>query len=229
MFSIFLLTCSIAFSQDGSVEVARLEQSVSTARPHTARSLNTRYADYQGIQHDAMEALAAGDVQGGIMLLDQLIAEQPRNATALLARADAYEMAGEPHRAVTDRWSVLGSYPTGPFAERALHDLGTRALLDGELRSAEILLERAVKIAPHNAQAWCDRGMLKAAYHKNEEALEDLETAVQLDPLLDKAHVNKGLILLRMGFRQEGCASLLQAHDLGDLSTEEMLLIHCDR
>ena len=59
--------------------------------------------------------------------------------------------------------------------------------------------------------------------------LEDLERAIELDPQMDKAHVSKAIILLRMGFRQEGCASLQMAHDLGDLSTEQMLLIHCDR
>lgn len=181
------------------------------------------------IYNRAIDHLANGDMNAAIMDLDEVLVLQPRDAYALLGRADAYTKLGEKERALADLWNVLGIQARGPVAEQALLKLGQNAMNEGDPRSAEILFDRYVNIAPYDALSWCHRGIAKSALRQNDAALEDLDKAIDLDPQLDKAHVNKGLILLRMGFRQEGCASLQLAHDLGDLTTQEMLLIHCDR
>ncbi len=179
--------------------------------------------------NNALDRLAAGDAQGAIADLEQVLLVQPRDAYALLGRAEAYTAAGEPERATSDLWSALSIQPRGPVAERALLRLGQNAMDEGDPRTAEILFDRYVNIAPYDARAWCHRGIARTALRDNDRALDDMNKAIALDPNLDIAHVNKAIILLRLGFRQEGCASLQQAHDLGDLSTEELLLIHCDR
>jgi tetratricopeptide (TPR) repeat protein len=204
------------------------EETAAVLRPATTPAAITTPVEAASADAGKMK-IAAGDLRGAIETYDEVLIRDPRNTAALLSRSETYVMLGEHHRAETDLWNILGVQQKGPYAERAFLKLGENALAANDPRTADILFDRYVRIAPEDALAWCKRGMARMALHQDEEALDDLEKAIQLDPQLDVAHVNKAMILLRMGFRQEGCAALQFAHDLGDLSTEELLLIHCDR
>ena len=46
--------------------------------------------------------------------------------------------------------------------------------------------------------------------------------------MLDQAHVQRALALFRMDRKQEGCHALSMAHDLGDRSVEELMMIYCE-
>ncbi len=220
-----LAVSPILFAQYSTGDLAGVEAKADDQRT-PAPSIAEAATDHYNL---AMERLQAGDARGALADLDRAITLQPRDAFALLSRSEAYFNLGENERAIADLWNILGIQTRGPVAEQALLRLGQNAMENSDPRSAEILFDRYVKIAPYEALPLCHRGIARAALHQNDLALEDLERAIELDPMLDKAHVNKAIILLRMGFRQEGCASLQQAHDLGDLSTQQMLLIHCDR
>ena len=43
------------------------------------------------------------------------------------------------------------------------------------------------------------------------------------------AYVQQAMVLLRMDRVQDACHALHTARDLGDRSTEELILIHCDK
>jgi tetratricopeptide (TPR) repeat protein len=217
-------------AQDGTLALtADTRETAAGTKPLAASHTSTAALEATAAYNSALDRLAAGDARGALLELDQVLLTNPRDPYALLGRADAYTELGDLDRAHADLWNVLGIQQRGPVAERALLRLGRISLDRKDLRAAETLFERYVRIAPHDPRAWCHRGMVRSALRQDEQALEDLDQAIALDPELDLAHVNKAIILLRMGFRQEGCACLQQAHALGDLSTEEMLLIHCDR
>ena len=219
-----LFAAQIASAQSPSSEIAGVNARTNDRRSdYTAAATATDHYDL------GVYRLKAGDAPGAITELDRAIALQPRDAFALLSRSEAYFSLGENERAIADLWNILGIRTRGPVAEQALLRLGQNAMENSDPSSAEILFDRCVKIAPYTALPLCHRGIARAALHQNDLALEDLDRAIEIDPMLDQAHVNKAIILLRMGFRQEGCASLQQAHDLGDFSTQQMLLIHCDR
>lgn len=206
-------------------ETAAMSRSLNNSK---VTSTDAASAGVSGLEA-ARVLFTAGDHQGAVEVYNELIERDPRNAAALWARSESYVQLGEQHRAETDLWNILGIHQRGAYAERAFLKLGEHSMANNDPRSAEIFFDRYVRIAPEEPQAWCKRGIARMALHQDEEALDDLQQAIALDPYLDLAHVNKALVLLRMGFRQEGCAALQLAHDLGDLSTEEMLLIHCDR
>ena len=216
----------LAIAQAPRAEMAGMSATRTTEKAEADAAAAERSAS---AYRTALDLLSSGYAQASIDQLEQVLVADPRDAHALLVRADAFAVLGQIDRADDDLWRVLGIRATGPAAERALLRLGQHAYDEGDISTAQILFDRYVQIAPYDAKAWCHRGMAYTALRNDEAALEDLEHALDLDPQLDKAHVYKGIILLRMGFRQEGCASLQMAHELGDLSTEEMLLIHCDR
>ena len=103
------------------------------------------------------------------------------------------------------------------------------AMEEKDLPSALMHYERLVRIAPHNALAWCDRGIARNQLHDDDGAIADLEKAIELDPTLDQAYVHLAVVLFRQDRKQEGCYALHQAHDLGDRTVEELMLVHCDR
>jgi tetratricopeptide (TPR) repeat protein len=146
----------------------------------------------------------------------------------LLRRAEVFSAKGQLAEAYVDLQRVLAIRPTRPAAEHALLLIGERQMSAGDRVSAKRTYDRLVGIAPLNAQAWCNRGIVRSGLHMDAPALADLEKAVELDPTLDKAYAHMAVVLFRMDRVQEACYALQQARDLGDMSIEELLFVHCE-
>lgn len=177
----------------------------------------------------AMNKMVLGDHEGALSDLDHLLILEPRDVHAMLRRAEVQRLRGEEQKANSDLHRVLGLHHNGPAAEHALLELGRLAMEKDDLPSALAYYDRLVGIAPYNPMAWCNRGVVRKALMADDEALADLEKAIELDPTADQTYVNIALIHLRQGRKQEGCYALQQAHDLGDRTVEELMLVHCDR
>lgn len=177
----------------------------------------------------AVNRLVLGDHDGALHDLDHLLVLEPRDAHAMLRRAEVYRIKGDLRMAKTDLYRVLGVHANGPAAEHALLELGRMSLAENDLPSALGHYDRLVEIAGYNAMAWCDRGIVLSLLRDDERAIADLEKAVELDPTLDQAYFQLAVVLFRQDRKQEACYALQQAHDLGDRSVEELMLVHCDR
>ncbi|MEO8589253.1 MAG: tetratricopeptide repeat protein [Flavobacteriales bacterium] len=193
------------------------------SRAVTSEPSNAKTWYYRGVNR-----LTAGDAQGAWSDLDQALKLAPDDVNSLLRRAEASTQLGAEHMATTDLQRVIELRPTGPATEHALLQLGNFAMAKTDLVAAKGFYDRLVIIAPLNAFGWCDRGIVLAAMHMDDDALVDLDKAITIDPTLDQAHVNKAIVLFRMERRQEACDALHQAHDMGDRSVEELMLIYCD-
>lgn len=178
---------------------------------------------YRGVNR-----LAAGNAEGAMADLDQVLALAPDDAHGLLRHAQANAMLGATAQARLDLAKLLEVQSNGPAAEEALETLGNFSLAEGDLRGAYAHFDRMVKIAPYSAHALAHRGSTLAGMGRDVEALEDLELAVDRDPSLALAYAQMAVVLINMGRKQEACHALHQAHALGERSVEEMLLVHCD-
>jgi len=178
---------------------------------------------YRGVNR-----LSSGDAQGAVNDLDQALTLSPDDVHSLLRRAEARTQLGAGQMATNDLNRVIELRPTGPATEHALLQLGNFAMVKNDLVAAKGFYDRLVNIAPHNAFGWCDRGIVLGAMHMDDQALIDLDKAIEIDPTLDQAHVNKAIVLFRMDRRQEACAALHQAYNMGDRSVEELMLIYCE-
>ncbi|MCB0771076.1 MAG: tetratricopeptide repeat protein [Flavobacteriales bacterium] len=177
----------------------------------------------------AVNRLVMGDHDGALQDLDHLLLMEPADVHAMLRRAEVYRVLGDDQRANSDLNRVLGFHTVGPAAEHALFELGRIAFAEDDLPLALAHYSKLVEIAPYNAMAWCDRGIVHSALLADDNALTDLERAIELDPTLDQAYVAQADVYFRQGRRQEGCYALQQAHDLGDRTVERSLLINCDQ
>lgn len=207
---------------------AMRQQDHTAAEQAFSKAVATAPADLKAWYYRAVNRIGMGDLDGALLDLDQALAIDPLDAHSLLRRAEVRSRKGADLAATADLHRVLAARPTGPAAEHALLHLGHFAMGRRDYAEAKALYDRLIAIAPYNAFGWCDRGITLAAMHQHDEALADLDRAVELDPTLDQAHVQRALVLFRMDRKQEACAALHQAHDLGDRSVEEMLLIHCE-
>ncbi len=197
------------------------ESAFSRAVVSEPRNAKTWY--YRGVNR-----LTAGDAQGAWNDLDQALKLAPDDVHSLLRRAEASSQLGAEQMAINDLQRVIELRPTGPATEHALLQLGNFAMAKNDLPAAKGFYDRLVEMAPQNAFGWCDRGIVLSAMHMDDEALVDLDKAISIDPTLDQAHVNKAMILFRMDRRQDACYALHEAHDLGDRSVEELMLIYCE-
>jgi len=176
----------------------------------------------------AVNRQQSGDHAGAIADLDRSISLDATDVHALLRRAESHLALGMADRARPDLERILAVRPTGPAAEHALYLIGAQHMAHEDRVSAKQTYDRLVGIAPLDAQAWYSRGVVLASMHMDGPALSDLEKAIELDPMLPDAYVQQAMVLLRMDRVQDACHALHSARDLGDRSTEELILIHCD-
>lgn len=192
------------------------------------KAVNEAPEDMKAWYYRAVNRIGMGDLGGALQDLEQALALSPDDAHSLLRRAEIKARLGAEISAMADLERVLHVRPTGPAAEHALLQLGHFAMGRNDLVAAKAHYDRIIEIAPYNAYGWCDRGITQAAMHQDDEALADLDRAIELDPELDQAHVQRALVLLRMDRKQLACEALHAALELGNTSVEEMLLIYCE-
>ena len=220
------------FAQQNSDMLAGM--SAMRAQQHTqaeasfSKAVSEAPDDMKAWYYRAVNRIGMNDFGGALKAVDQALTLSPDDAHALLRRAEVKSRLGADHSALADLARILSVRPTGPAAEHALLQLGHFAMSSNDYLGAKAHYDQLVHIAPYNALGWCDRGIALAAMHEDDLALNDLDHAVEIDPDLDQAHVQRAIVLLRMDRKQEACAALHQAHDLGNLSVEEMLLIYCE-
>ncbi|MEZ4740453.1 MAG: tetratricopeptide repeat protein [Flavobacteriales bacterium] len=225
-------TSSMVLAQDDAMLAglsALKSQDHGTAEASFNKAIAEDPSNAKTWYYRAVNRLVIGDHEGALQDLDHLLVMEPADVHAMLRRAEVYRVMGDDQRANSDLHRVLGFHSSGPAAEHALFELGRIATAENDLPTALSYYDKLVSIAPYNAMAWCNRGMTRSSLLADDMALTDLEKAIDLDPTLDQAYSAMAVVLFRQGRKQEGCYALQQAHDLGDRSVEQLLLVHCDR
>ncbi|HKV77159.1 MAG TPA: serine/threonine-protein kinase [Candidatus Sulfotelmatobacter sp.] len=103
-----------------------------------------------------------------------------------------------------------------PEDEFAWKDKGMMLILwaRGLEREATSRVDKAPEIEPGNERAWNNKVFMLSAVCRYEEALQCLNTAVRVRPLLASAWHWRGLVLLKLGRTDEGNASLAKALEI---------------
>lgn len=209
--------------------VALHEEQHPTAIAAFSRSVqgdpgNARAWYYRGLSRDA-----SGDHAGALGDLDHALLLEPGDANMLLRRADVLLSLDRPTDARRDLDLVLTRYPEGPIAIHALFSLGHAGVISGDHAQALAAYDRLIELAPNDARALCDRGIVLGHLQRHSDALNDLDRAIQLDASLQQAYVARALALIALDRKADACPDLVKAVDLGDPSVQELLLIYCDR
>ena len=84
----------------------------------------------------------------------------------------------------------------------------------GDGRGAEGLLQRVLKLDPHNRLAHLDLGILSAAADDAAQAVVHFREAIRLDPSRPDAHYRLGRLLLSLGREAEAEAEFAAVKNL---------------
>lgn len=166
-----------------------------------------------------------------LMLQAQVRLEQPPtdNAEAydIYLRAMAYRMSPEANSLETSNGLLQDAIEMAPDFALAYDALAYGYLLksfagsmsvDEATRSADLLLEEALKLQPDLEQAHASLGLLKSRLKRYVEANVHYETALAINPNYFGAQVNYGLSLVHQSRLKEASAAYLRAQALDPLN-----------
>jgi tetratricopeptide (TPR) repeat protein len=160
------------------------------------------------------EALAGSEAGDLLAPLDAAVAANPREAKALLRRGVARSRLGNFAGAVEDLGQALALDPDNP--EALLRRAAAHLALE---RNAAALadLDRLVALAPPggSADALSARAKVLARLGRGLDADRDLGRVLDLRPGDAEAYAGRGLLRIRAGQAEAGCADLRAACGLG--------------
>lgn len=150
------------------------------------RSLNPRANE---LYEEAMKKLEAGDFQGAIDELTNVIAIDPREVAAYAERSYAYNHIELFQNGLDDCEKALALEPN---AILALNDRGIAFRALGQYDKAMADFNHTLSIFPRNATAHIQRGYVFLDLHQPDKALADFDNAMEI-PGSAKDYVYNGM------------------------------------
>jgi tetratricopeptide (TPR) repeat protein len=122
------------------------------------------------------QAAAAGAASTPIAELEQRLRANPADLQAALALIGAYQQVGQHDRAL----HMVDQIVASPAADATLLQFAVQKYYElGQLPKVEQALERWLKVAPDNPEAWFDLAVLQAVHNKPDQAIASLAQALQ--------------------------------------------------
>ncbi len=177
---------------------------------------------YRGLSREAL-----GDRVGALHDLDRALLLEPADLNIRLRRAETLVQAERYAEAEADLRVVLEAAPGQAIALHARYTWGQVLVAQGDREGALALYDELVRLAPGEAKAWCNRGLVRNGLGEHEAAMADLSHALSLDPSLVMAYGARAQALIALGRAPEACADIVKARELGDTSLDELLIIYC--
>ena len=137
-----------------------------------------------------------GDVDRGIVDLNEAIRRDPNSARAFANRGDAYRLKGDRDRALSDLNEALR---LDPKYVTALASRGEELAQRGEIDRALQDLNTAIDIDPKYPYAFAGRSIVYVAQRDYDHALADLNRAIDISPREASFYNRRGGVFLRTG------------------------------
>lgn len=103
--------------------------------------------------------------------------------------------------------------------------LGVALFNQQKFDSASTAFDTYIKLNPKGVNGWLNRASCRMQQQKWDGALADLDEALKRDPQNVSALLNKGVVLIRVGRRDEGCRLLGQMAAAGNAAAAQQLAL----
>ena len=154
---------------------------------------------------DAYQYLARGEADEGILVLRQIIEQNPNSAAAhtvllgILSRRGEFDLA--------DKHFEL-SYAIDPNNPQLYYNLGVARLSEGRLGAAEEAFRKVTQLDSEIHLAYARLGMVLDSQNRRQAAVEEYRKALQRDPTIPKVRLRLGLNLLSLGLHESAVDTL---------------------
>lgn len=123
--------------------------------------------------------LAAADFKKSLELVDKEIAKNPQDARLFIARAEIYELAGNNHAMLAEYENYMKQWPPN---YTVLEKLAQESLSSKQHQLAVESFTILIDNFPDDAGAFFQRGVAFQQMGKLQEALRDINNAIQVNP-----------------------------------------------
>ena len=163
--------------------------------------------------HKAVAQVALqNNLQEGLADLTREISQQrPREMEFYTTLGDAWRNSGNSQKAAA---AFEQAVKRNPNSVTALQSLAGALQASGDFSQSEEVLKRALILAPSDARVRYEYGMLKAHAGRMNEALQEVQKAVGLNPDLPEGYTNLANLLVRTGQAEAADAALRRALDI---------------
>ncbi len=147
-----------------------------------------------------------------LLVLDQLIKKDPKNASAYYNRGHVFQKLGNLKAAIRDYTAAieLNGKDSDAFYNRGL--VYARAgNYDAALKDFAI----AIKLNPMSADAYCNRGNMNFLLGRLEQAIQDYSAAIKISPRDPSLYHNRAVVYKKLGRNKEAEKDSLKARQLG--------------
>lgn len=165
-------------------------------------------ADPQQRVNAGAEALAGGDISRGVMLLERVAQELPRDTRALNLYGQALYLFGKPADAAKVFWQAIEANPGDPAPH---YNLGLAAYVERDYPTAAEQLEASVALDARNVPAWLFLGATYLHLNNLDAAYRATRTALEVEPQNPDARNNLAVIAYRRGRTRDAEAWLAEA------------------
>jgi tetratricopeptide (TPR) repeat protein len=163
----------------------RYEQAIASFREAAARD-PLRTSPWAGPAMQASATLRLGQLQAGISRLRAAVAQGPDQAEAYRILGLAYWADAQYDNSVAALRQAVRLNPQDERSRMALADVLVAA---GQSAEAEQTLREAIQVSPESGQAHYRLGQLYRTQSSLPSAIEELERAAMLDPLIGLDHL----------------------------------------
>ena len=142
-----------------------------------------------------------GDYEGAIAQLDPLIAQNPNDAAALFSKGSVQFEQGD-YQAAIDSFTQAAEKGEGAASANALVERGNAHYEMGQYDQAVDDYRSALRIDPNNAQAYEEWAAVNVLQGNTQEAVQNLDLAIEKGSTSIPAFVNRGSRRSELGDRE---------------------------
>ncbi|MCD8310309.1 MAG: serine protease [Prevotellaceae bacterium] len=166
-----------------------------------------------------------------VALMDSCVARlnQPyteESAIYLLERARVLMNAGKAREAMKD-YDAYDKAMGGRVNDLFYYYRAQAALQSRQYQRALDDMEAAIEASPEELTYYAELAVINLRVARNEEAIEVLKKALQIDPQYGEAYRLMGLGQVQMKQNKEACANFAKAKELGDENADECIEKYC--
>ncbi|MEH2160263.1 MAG: tetratricopeptide repeat protein [Nostoc sp.] len=152
------------------------------------------------LYQEGVNKYKAGNYEGAVEDLNQVIELDPKNALAYNKRGDAYYRLGDYEQAQADSSQAI---VLNPEDGNAYFDRGFAFSELGKYKEAIADYTQAIKLNSQDAYAYYGRGLARVQAKDNKGAIGDFSKAIALQPQYTEAYLQRGILRRRLRQRLE--------------------------